>query len=229
MADEDELTHADDEVTEPQKTSEPKPTAEETPRPDEEEPQPEPIWKSRYRSPDEMFNDVKRLQSKADTLETELKRQGVQMQTPAKPNKEERLEEFAKDPDRFLDERFAGVEARLVLNDFLNEHPDYKKYKNQVVQSLGNNIGVLSNPIAVEMAFSFVKTKDEESKMNTATEKVKEHQKQVQESKKGDAFVEGATKAQRKSPKTIKPGMSVEESEKVLDEMGIGWVDEEIH
>ena len=223
MANEEELTPAgEEEVTEPQETSEPETTAEEKTQSDEKtQPEEEPVWKSRYRSPDDMFEDIRRLQSKADTLEAELRKQGVQMQAPVKPKAEERLEYLAQDPDKFVEEKLAGVEARLVLNEFLNEHPEYKPYKNQVVQSLGNNIGVLSNPLAVEMAFTYIKTKAEESKMKDAMKRTEEHQKKVEGVKKKDAYVEKSAVTSKRETPTIKPGMSVKEMEKVLDELGI--------
>jgi len=224
MADED-LTHADDEnVTEPQVTE---PTVTE---PTESQPTDTEKYRTRYRSPEEVFEENSRLQSELTKARNELKAKGVET-TPPPQVPEEDLNEFVKDPSAYIKSQNADIvkelgdiKAQNTMNNFLSDPSNQKRFgglKQRVIQGVDGNIAALADPTIMRMAFLYAEDEMNSAKTQAASAIQEGHRSDVRKVKEGDAFVEGSGTSQKSGSPKIVPGMSTQEMEKALDDMGI--------
>jgi len=196
----------------------------------------DPWWKSRYRSPDEMAEDVRRFQSEADRYKRqmeELQSRLPQQQQPEQTS-DEILDQLAKDPKGFIarviEESVAPVKAQVAIAEFARKHPNFESYKEEMKQVVERNPAILNDPEGLDMVYNYVDTRRKANNVEKAAVKMQEHKDNVNQVKRTDAFVEGSTSPKRTQTPIIKEGMTPEEMDKALDEAGVGWItDEERH
>jgi len=191
---------------------------------EETTPAQEPAWKSRYATPDKMWEHQKELQSELDKTRDELKRRGVQAQEPTMPDPQTRLAEFARDPDAFLAKQIGDIRARTVLQDYLEDHPDFRPIKSKVLGLVNNQLEVLANPQITDLLFKAAMYEDLNNKAADAAQKVRGYKEDVVGIKKQASLESSSAKVSQPEPLEVTPGMSVKESREVLKKRGL-WKD----
>jgi hypothetical protein len=226
LADDVEVTEPLDEADDTQEQQQTEEVVEETeeqqPIEDAEE---QAKWKTRHRSPEEVFEENRRLQSELDKKKRELESKGVEVKPPTSKTTDDMLREFAANPKGFVEQFIAPVAAKQSLNDFLSDPQNserFGQYRNEVVQRVGGNLTLLSDPNVLKAVFLLVEDEMKSAKLNDAYGKIQEHRDEVTNIKKTKAFTEGTTTAGKKTvAPTIKPGMTQSEMEKILDARGV--------
>lgn len=182
-------------------------------------PEQEQAWRKRFASPEQMFEQIRKLQSETDKLKEQIKR----LNTNETKSSEYLLEQFVSDPDGYIKRYTAPIEAKATVSYYLLEHPEYSKYKDVVMNMVGDNVAVLSDPNIVDMVFTYVKAKDSEVEMSKAMQKAADNEKKIASMKANDAFVENSSTSEsgKAAKPTLKLGMSVKESEEILERLGI--------
>jgi hypothetical protein len=210
--------------------SEDKPSAE---QPTEQPivPQPEPAWKAKYKSPDDMWDENRKFMSEKQKLENENQR--LRQQIPQPPlvdqavARDKRLEQFIQDPDAVINEAASKMvlplQAKIILMDFEEQHPEARAYRSAMRDIVNESPSLLQSEYGLEAAYLLAKERDITGKQGQAQKMVVGNRAAIQESKKTDAYVEPATQPKRSASPTLKQGMSIAESQKALDAAGIGW------
>lgn len=228
MADE-ELTSADEEnVTEPQET-EPQETEPAETQPTETTSGEK--WPTRYRSPEEVFQENSRLQSRIAKMEAQLKEKDVNLKPLPEINNEAELARFVANPGEYVKSKneevvkeLGSIKADLAMNSFLSDPENQKRFgklKDQVVARVGGDKSALADPTAMKAVFLLVEDEMNSAKMQFASELQAGHRKNVEETKNNAAFLEGSTATKKSGSPKITPGMSMAEMEKILDDQGI--------
>ena len=207
-----------EEITEPTETEE-----EVTEQPQEQTPE----WKSRYRSPDDMWEDVKRFQSEADkakrAMDTYQRSKPTSDVQPQGITNEELLDKFVKDPQGFMQEMMAPYQAQLALTEFQRTHKDFDEVKEVMASVVNRTPAILADPEGLEMAYNHAKAIKNAQKMASAAATVESHKQQVTDIKKTDAQLESSTQPKQEAKLEIKPGMTPEEMDAILDKKGDKW------
>ena len=187
--------------------------------------------KSRYRSAAELADFAAQKQSEADKYkqqyETYKQQHPEATQTTNQPSNEEVLDRLVKDPVGFVKELTNDIRAQVALSEFARTHPKLDEYKEDIASIVNRTPGILADPDGLEMVYNLVERRKEAGKLNDAAALKATQNAQTQQTKKTDAFVEGATTPKQKASPKIVPGMSIAEQEKIMDEMGIGWITDE--
>lgn len=219
----EESSLAENQITEPTETE---PTGTETgtqAQPTETKPE----WSTRYRSPDDMWEDVKKFQSEAARLkaETEKFRQSREIpeNKPTGISNEELLDKFVKDPQGFMQEMMAPIQAQIALTEFQRTHKDFDEVREVMASVVNRTPGILADPDGLEMVYNHARAIKNAEKMQSAAATVESHNKQVMETKKTDAQLESSTQTHKEAKLEIKPGMSRKEQDEILDKKGVGW------
>ena len=191
------------------------------------ETQSKPEWQARYRSPDDMWEDVKKFQGEAAKAKAQMDQyqQSTQVpdNTPEGASNEEMLDKFVKDPQGFMQEMMAPIQAQLALTEFQRTHEDFDEVKEVMASVVNRTPAILADPEGLEMAYNHAKAIKNAQKMAGAATAMQSHKEQVTETKKTDAFVESAT-TPKPSPKLeLRPGMSPQEMDEILDKKGDKW------
>lgn len=231
MSDEpEESSLADEQIIEPMETEEVTETEAQT---TEQPTQTTPEWSSRYRSPEDMWQDVKKFQGEAQRYKNIVS--NYQPQQPPPPDREkltkEQLDELVADPDKFVDKRVQDkllpILEMVVLQEFRSTHEDYDQVKDSMRDVINKNPEILRTEEGLEMAYLYAKNKTQGQKMAHAAQVKTQQNAQIQQTKQTTAFVEGATTPKQKASPKVVPGMSIEEQDKILDDMGVPWITEE--
>jgi hypothetical protein len=193
--------------------------------------QPEPAWKAKYKSPDDMWDETRKFMSEKQRLENEnlRLRQQIPQPPPVDPAvaRDKRLEQFIQDPDAVINDAamklMGPIAKKVVLGEYFNEHPEAKPYRATIDAMIESQPNILSIPNAIHAVYLLAKDEDASGKAVEAQKIVADNRAAIQESKKTGAYVEPATQPKRSAPPTLKSGMSIAESQKALDEAGIGW------
>lgn len=187
--------------------------------------------RSRYRSAEELANFAAAKQSEADRLKREYETYKQQHpeanHQPQQPSNEEVLDKLVKDPVGFVKELTNDIRAQVALSEFARTHPKLDDYKEDIANIVNRTPAILADPDGLEMVYNLVERRKEVNKLNNAAQVKAQQNAQVQQTKQTNAFVEGATTPKQKASPKIVPGMSVEEMEKTMDDMGIGWITDE--
>ena len=191
-----------------------------------------PEWQKSFQTPDQMYEFARQKQSEADRYKQQLSEfQKQQTQSGnAQEVEQDVLDEFVKDPKGFFTKMMAPVQVQLYRAELARKHPDADQLWDDMVSYVNQAPGILAHPEGMEMVYNHLKTQRDASKANYAAQVKQNQVQQTNQLKKQGAVVEGSTVSQKEASPAIKPGMSVEEMDKALDQAGIGWItDEERH
>lgn len=220
----EESSLADDQVTEPTETEPTETETESTEQPTETR---QPEWSSRYRSPDDMWEDVKKFQGEAARLkaETEKYQQSREIpdNTPSGVSNEELLDKFVKDPQGFMQEMMAPIQAQLALTEFQRTHKDFDEVKEVMASVVNRTPSILADPEGLEMVYNHARAIRNAQKMQSAAETMQSHKQEVDNLKRTDAQLESSTTPKKEAKLELKPGMSPKEMDEILDKKGTGW------
>jgi hypothetical protein len=197
----------------------------------------EPAWKSRYQSPEAMFEDVRKFQSDADRYKRQvddLQEKDVPQDIKQSVSKEEFLEQLVDDPlgtfDKAVTEKVAPVMAQVALMQFAQSgRPEVleEEFRREMAAVAKKNPYMLATEEGVEATYLYVKNQRDGGKLKEAAITNQRRKEEVERVKRTDAFVESSTPASRQKTPIFTPGMSTEEKDKALDEAGIGWIQDE--
>jgi len=221
----EESSLADEEITEPTE-AEPTEIGTETETPTQPT-EVKPEWSSRYRSPDDMWADVKRFQSEAARLKAETERYQQSKEIPnAKPegvSNEELLDKFVKDPQGFMQEMMAPIQVQLALTEFQRTHKDFDEVKEVMASVVNRTPSILADPEGLEMVYNHARAIKNAQKMASAAQTMESHKQGVMNTKRTDATLESATQPKKEAKLELQPGMSPQEMDEILDKKGTGW------
>jgi hypothetical protein len=196
----------------------------------------EPAWKKAgYKDPDQMYSELRKHQSEADRLKLENQRLKVpaQQQQP-QMTQEQVIEEFVKDPHGFIAKQVQAQTAPVVAKAELMAyaqagHPEVLDpvFKSRMSELSDTNPAIAMMPNGMDMLYYTVKHEFDSVTTTQAQTQVTAARQQAETVKRNEAFVESSTQPKRTATPLIKPGMSIEESSKALDAMGIGYVPED--
>lgn len=186
--------------------------------------------RSRYKSAEELANFAAVKQAEADRLKYEYdlyKQQHPETTQVNQSSNEEVLDKLVKDPVGFVRELTNDIRAQVALSEFARTHPKLDDYKEDIASIVNRTPAILADPDGLEMVYNLVERRKEANKLNSAAQVKAQQNAQVQQTKQTNAFVEGATTPKQKASPKIVPGMSIEEQDKIFDDMGVGWITDE--
>jgi len=192
--------------------------------------QPEPAWKKQYATEDAMYADLKKFQGERDRYEAEVRKARTQAPPQTQPTQrtpEQVLEELVRDPDAYIEkrvmERVMPFMAKAEIERYETVLPGFKEMKAEIREIVEANPAILNTPFGIEMVYNHVAKQHEAQGRVVASTAVDAARQKAEETKRNEAFVEGSGQPKRSTQPLIKTGMSVEESNKALDALGIGW------
>ena len=118
----------------------------------------------------------------------------------------------------------APYQAKVALMEFAQSgHPevlnqDFRREMGSVVE---RNPALLNDPEALDIIYTYVKTRQDASKLASVAQATQQQVAQTNQIKRTSAFVEGSSPVANTGSPTIQKGMKVADMDKVLDQMGV--------